>query len=52
MFAMMAPFQPGPPPSSPFDWGRKERAHELLGEAFQLEIDQKISTLETADGEE
>lgn len=52
MFAMMAPFQPGPPPSSPFDWGRKERVHELLGDAFQLEIDEKISTLETADGEE
>lgn len=52
MFAMMAPFQPGPPPSSPFDWGRKERVHELLGDAFQLEIDQKTSTLETADGEE
>src|SRR4029077_5839757 len=52
MFGMIAPFQPGPPPSSPFDWGRKDRVHELLGDAFQLEIAEKVSTLETADGEE
>jgi hypothetical protein len=25
MFAMMAPFQPAPPPSSPFDWCDKRR---------------------------
>ena len=52
MFAMMAPFQPGPPPSSPFDWGRESRVRELLGDAFDLEIEEKVSTLETADGEE
>jgi ubiquinone/menaquinone biosynthesis C-methylase UbiE len=52
MFRMMAPFQPGPPPSSPFDWGREERVRELLGEAFELDIEQHVSTLETADGEE
>jgi ubiquinone/menaquinone biosynthesis C-methylase UbiE len=52
MFGMMAPFQPSPPPSSPFDWGRKERVNELLGDAFQLEIEPHVSTLETADGEE
>jgi ubiquinone/menaquinone biosynthesis C-methylase UbiE len=52
MFRMMAPFQPGPPPSSPFDWGREDRVRELLGETFELEIEQHVSTLETADGEE
>jgi hypothetical protein len=52
MFRMMAPFQPGPPPSSPFDWGREDRVRELLGEAFELDIEQHVSTLETADGEE
>src|SRR5665213_1879779 len=52
MFRMMAPFQPSPPPSSPFDWGREERVRELLGDAFELEIDGHVSTLETADGEE
>jgi ubiquinone/menaquinone biosynthesis C-methylase UbiE len=52
MFKMMAPFQPAPPPSSPFDWGKPERVRELLGEAFDLEIEEHVSTLETADGEE
>jgi len=52
MFGMMAPFQPGPPPSSPFDWGREERVRELLGDAFELEIEENVSTLVTADGEE
>lgn len=52
MFRMMGPFQPGPPPSSPFDWGREERVHELLGDAFQLDIQPHVSTIETADGEE
>jgi len=52
LFRIMAPFQAGPPPSSPFDWGRKEHVHELLGDAFELDIEQKVSTLETADGEE
>jgi SAM-dependent methyltransferase len=52
MFAMMAPFQPAKPPSSPFDWGREERARELLGQAFDLEIEEHVSTLTVADGEE
>ena len=52
MFGMMAPFQPGPLPSSPFDWGREERVRELLGDAFELEIEENVSTLVTADGEE
>jgi ubiquinone/menaquinone biosynthesis C-methylase UbiE len=52
MFRMMAPFQPSPPPSSPFDWGRDERVRELLGEAFALDIEEHVSTLETEDGEE
>ncbi|MDX6487026.1 MAG: hypothetical protein QOF43_2179 [Gaiellaceae bacterium] len=52
MFRMMAPFQPAPPPSSPFDWGREDRVRELLGDAFELEIAEHVSTLETKDGEE
>lgn len=52
MFKMMAPFQASPPPSSPFDWGRQARVRELLGDAFQLEIEEHASTLETKDGEE
>ncbi len=52
MFKMMAPFQASPPPSSPFDWGRETRVRELLGDAFELDIEQHVSTLETKDGEE
>jgi ubiquinone/menaquinone biosynthesis C-methylase UbiE len=52
MFAMMAPFQPAPPPSSPFDWGREERVRELLGDAFQLEIEERMSPLRLSSGEE
>ncbi|MDQ5819921.1 MAG: class I SAM-dependent methyltransferase, partial [Actinomycetota bacterium] len=52
MFKMMGPFQPAPPPSSPFDWGKEDRVRELLGDAFDLEIEEHTSTLETADGEE
>ena len=44
MFRVMAPFQPAPPPSSPFDWGKRERVTELLGDAFDLDISEHIST--------
>jgi len=49
---MMAPFQPAPPPSSPFDWGREARVRELLGDAFDLSIEEHVSTLRLASGEE
>lgn len=52
MFKMMAPFQPAPPPSSPFDWGREERVRELLGGAFDLTIEEHTSTLNIGSGEE
>ena len=51
MFAMMAPFQLAKPPSSPFEWGRAERVQELLGDAFELEIEERVSTLRTRSGE-
>ena len=46
MFRVMAPFQPAPPPSSPFDWGKPDRVRELLGDAFDLDISEEVSTLE------
>jgi SAM-dependent methyltransferase len=52
MFKMMAPFQPAPPPSSPFDWGREDRVRELLGDAFELEIEEAMSPLKISSGEE
>ncbi len=52
MFKMMAPFQPAPPPSSPFDWGRADRVQELLGDAFELEIEEHVSPMRISSGEE
>ncbi|HUR75595.1 MAG TPA: class I SAM-dependent methyltransferase [Sporichthya sp.] len=45
MFRVMAPFQPAPPPSSPFDWGKPDRVRELLGDAFDLNISEEVSTV-------
>jgi ubiquinone/menaquinone biosynthesis C-methylase UbiE len=45
MFRVMAPFNPAPPPSSPFDWGKRDRVQELLGDAFDLDITERVSTL-------
>ena len=52
MFAVMAPYQPAPPPSSPFAWGDEEHVRDLLGEAFELDLSEHVSTLRTASGEE
>jgi SAM-dependent methyltransferase len=51
MFKMMAPFQPAPPPSSPFDWGDQGRVRELLGDAFELDLSEHVSTLHLPSGE-
>jgi ubiquinone/menaquinone biosynthesis C-methylase UbiE len=45
MFKVMAPYQSAPPPSSPFDWGDEGRVRELLGDAFQLEMEERVSPL-------
>jgi SAM-dependent methyltransferase len=52
MFKMMAPFQPAPPPSSPFDWGNESRVKELLGDAFDLVLEHEVSTLSIPSGED
>jgi ubiquinone/menaquinone biosynthesis C-methylase UbiE len=51
MFRMMAPFHAGPPPSSPFDWGETERISGLLGEWFDLEFEEHVSTYRAPSGE-
>jgi ubiquinone/menaquinone biosynthesis C-methylase UbiE len=51
MFTMMAPYQPAPPPSSPFDWGDKDRVRELLGQSFELDIEERVSTFRMPSGE-
>ena len=52
MFAVMARYQPAPPPSSPFAWGDEEHVRDLLGDAFELDLSEHVSTLRTATGEE
>lgn len=54
MFRMMAPFAPTPPAGagSPFEWGRDERVRELLGGAFELELEAHVSTLRIPSGED
>ncbi len=51
MFKVMAPYQPAPPPSSPFDWGDEGRVGELLGESFELELSEHVSTLRVPSGQ-
>jgi SAM-dependent methyltransferase len=51
MFKVMAPYQPAPPPSSPFDWGDERQVRELLGESFELELEEHVSTLRVPSGE-
>jgi ubiquinone/menaquinone biosynthesis C-methylase UbiE len=51
MFKMMAPFQPAPPPSSPFDWGDAARVEAMLGEWFELKFSEHVSTLRMPSGE-
>jgi ubiquinone/menaquinone biosynthesis C-methylase UbiE len=54
MFRMMARFQPPPPEGAgmPLDWGRPEHVQELLGDAFDLEIAERVSTFEMPSSEE
>jgi SAM-dependent methyltransferase len=52
MFGVMRPYQPAPPPSNPFDWGDESRVRELLGDSFDLELEEHVSILRTATGEE
>jgi ubiquinone/menaquinone biosynthesis C-methylase UbiE len=51
MFKMMLPFQPAPPPTSPFDWGDEPTVRELLGEWFDLDVTEHVSTLNMPSGE-
>jgi SAM-dependent methyltransferase len=51
MFAVMAPYLPAPAPSSPFDWGDEARVTELLGDAFELDLEEHVSTLRVPSGE-
>jgi SAM-dependent methyltransferase len=51
MFKVMAAFQPAPPPSSPFDRGDEATVEGLLGDAFELTLEEHVSTLRIESGE-
>jgi len=54
LFQIMKPFMP--PPSegvpSPFEWGKRDRVEELLGDDYDLDIQERVSTLSISSGEE
>jgi ubiquinone/menaquinone biosynthesis C-methylase UbiE len=52
IFKVMAPFQPAPPPSVPFDWGDESRVTELLGDAFELAFAPQVNTVTYESGED
>ena len=51
LFSVMAPFQPGPPPANPFAWGEQAHVEELLGEAFELAFETRVSALRAPSAE-
>jgi SAM-dependent methyltransferase len=53
MFGVMRPYMPPPPdpaPPSPFAWGNRARATELLGEAFDLTFEEGVTVYHDRDG--
>jgi SAM-dependent methyltransferase len=53
LFRIMRPFQPTPPEGIgfPFDWGDEQHVNDLLGDAFDLEIERDVSPLRLPNGE-
>lgn len=54
MFKVMAPFMPPPAPGvgNIFDWGRPDHVQELLGEEFELGIEERDTVLSADSGEQ
>jgi SAM-dependent methyltransferase len=53
MFRIIKSYMPAPegtPPPSPFDWGRTERLHDLLGAEFDLTIEEGTSFYRVSHG--
>jgi SAM-dependent methyltransferase len=53
MFEMIAPFQPPMPDDAgvPLDWGRQEHVEKLLGDAFELDFENRTSVDSDESGE-
>jgi SAM-dependent methyltransferase len=55
MFGVMKKFMPPPPqpaPPSPFEWGKYERLHDLLGANFDLEFEEGTNHFRYESGEQ
>jgi SAM-dependent methyltransferase len=54
LFQCTAKFQPPPPEGAgvPLDWGREEYVESLLGEAFGLRFERRVTTYRTGSGED
>ena len=54
LFQIMKPFQPPPPEGvkSPFEWGKRDRVDELLGSAYDLNIEEHVSMMRSPSGED
>jgi ubiquinone/menaquinone biosynthesis C-methylase UbiE len=55
MFGVMKKYLPASaaaPPRSPFEWGSKERIHELLGATFELRFEEGTNTFRYGSGEQ
>jgi SAM-dependent methyltransferase len=52
VFKVMAPYQPAPPPSNPFEWGDEGHVRDLFGDSFELEFEPGVSTLRVPSGED
>jgi SAM-dependent methyltransferase len=51
VFKVMAPYQPAPPPSNPFEWGDEQHVRDLLDDSFELRFEEGVSTLRVPTGE-
>ena len=55
MFGVMKPFMPAPPqppPPSPFEWGKRDRLAQLLGDNFELRFEEGTNHYRYASGEQ
>jgi SAM-dependent methyltransferase len=53
LFQVMRPYMPplpSTPPPSPFEWGKPERLHDLLRDAFDLKFERGVTTLRMQSG--
>jgi len=51
LFKLMAPYQPAPPPSSPFDWGDEGTVTDLISDDFDLSFETRTNTVNYESGE-